>query len=313
MYYIGIDLGGTNIAVGVVDDNCKIIDTVSAPTNASRTDREVITDMASLARDLADRSVGRENIAWIGIGTPGAIDRGRGVVLFAGNLPFEMTPMRDIMQEHWNIPVIIDNDANCAALGEVYAGGARGCRDALFITLGTGVGGGIIIDQRVYSGFNSNGGEVGHMGIVVDGELCTCGRHGCWEAYASVTGLIRMTREAMERHPDSLMWDGSDRETMKVSGKTAYVAAKAGDAAAKAVVDRYHEYVAFGITSLINIFQPEVLCIGGAISREGEYLLGPVRRLVGRDRFTRYCAQTELKIAELGNDAGIIGAAMLGK
>ena len=182
------------------------------------------------------------------------------------------------------------------------------------ITLGTGLGGGIIIDRRIYAGFNGAGGELGHMVIVKDGVPCSCGRRGCWEAYSSATALIRMTAEAMERDTEkkSLLWEmtgGID----KVSGKSAYRAADQGDAVAKEVVKTYEEYLASGIATIINIFQPQVVCIGGGVSHEGDNLLVPLKKLVFSEVYTRNVAQTELKIATLGNNAGIVGAAMLGK
>lgn len=315
MYYIGIDLGGTNIAAGLVDDNCKILCKDSVPTNAAgRTADEIITDMAKLALRLtAKAGLKPENIAWVGIGTPGSINKEKGIAEFAGNLPFKMTPMTDVFHKTWDIPVIIENDANAAALGEAYAGAAKGCRHAAMITLGTGVGGGFVIDRKIYAGFNFNGAEVGHMVIVHGGRLCTCGRRGCWETYASVSGLIADTKEAMRAHPESAMWSIAGGSLDAVNGKTSFVAARQGDAAGMEVVDQYLAYVATGVTNLINIFQPEVFCIGGAISKEGDFLLEPIRKHVVEERFTRYCSQTELKIATLGNDAGIIGAAMLGK
>lgn len=314
MYYIGIDLGGTNIAVGLVNEKCEILYKESIPTRAQRPASELAADMANLSKKVAEKAgVGLNEVAWIGIGSPGSIDRENGVILYANNINFLKTPLAAMIRETWDIPVYIDNDANAAALGEAYAGAAKGCKDALMVTLGTGVGGGIIIDKKIYSGFNSNGAELGHTVIVANGRPCSCGRKGCWEAYASVTGLIADTKAAMLAHPESMMWELENGSVEDVSGKTSFIAAKKGDKVAQEVVAQYCDYVAIGITNLVNTFQPEVLCIGGAISKEGEYLLAPIRAFVERERYTRYCAQTELKIAALGNDAGIIGAAMLGK
>ena len=312
--YIGVDLGGTNIAAGLVDEDGKLLYKESIPTRAERNAFDIIRDMAELALRTAEKGGSEKSeVRSIGIGSPGSIDRENGVLLYANNLPFNMTPMRAAFQNTWNIPVYIDNDANCAALGEASAGSAKGCRHAVMITLGTGVGGGVIIDRKIYSGFNGNGAELGHMAIALDGLPCTCGRHGCWESYASATALIEATKKAMLENETSLMWEMTNGSVDHVSGKTAFSASKKGDEAAQAVVQRYISYVAMGITNLVNIFQPEVLSIGGGISREGDYLLLPVQKLVERDRYTRNCIQTELKIATLGNDAGIIGAAMLGK
>ncbi|MGI6335602.1 MAG: ROK family protein [Eubacteriales bacterium] len=314
MVTIGVDLGGTKIAAGVVNEQCELLYKDSVPTGASRPAEEIVADMAKLCRNVTQKAgVDIKDVGWIGIGSPGSIDRETGMVLYANNLPFNRTPLAGILRGHWDIPIYVDNDANAAALGEVYAGAAKNCRDVIMVTLGTGVGGGIIIDGKIYAGFNSNGAELGHTVIVANGRPCTCGRHGCWEAYASVTGLILDTREAMLKNRDSLMWEIQEGSIDHVSGKTAFIAAKKNDPAALEVVRGYCDYVAIGITNLVNIFQPEVLCVGGAISKEGEYLLTPVRKFVERERYTRYCAQTELKIAALGNDAGIIGAAMLGR
>lgn len=314
MYYIGIDLGGTNIAVGLVDDDCNLIKKESIPTRAERKDVEIIKDMADLtAKVIADAGLSVSDVAWVGIGSPGSVDRENGILLYANNIPFTKTPMREIFQKTLNLPVYIDNDANCAALGEVYAGSAKGCNHAVFVTLGTGVGGGLIIDKKVYAGFNDNGAEIGHNVIMLGGRKCSCGRRGCWEAYASVTGLIVDTIEAMKWNKDSLMWKLCDGSLDNVNGRTSFDAAKQGDETALEVVNNYFTYVAAGVTDMVNTFQPEILCIGGSISKEGEYLLDPVRKIVEKERYTRFCKQTELKVATLGGDAGIIGAAMLGK
>ncbi len=313
MYYIGIDLGGTNIAVGLVDEDKNIIRKESIPTNAGRSAEEIICDMARLSKKIvSDAELNLKDIKWVGIGCPGSVDRENGVVLYANNISFEQTPLREIFNKYFEINVYIDNDANCAALGEAYAGSAKDCKDVVFVTLGTGVGGGIIIDKKVYSGFNDNGGEIGHTVIAFDGRRCSCGRRGCWESYASVTALIVDTIDAMKWNRQSLMWKLCDGSLDKVNGKTAFDAAKAGDEAALNVVNQYFRYVAAGVTDLVNTFQPEILLLGGSISKEGEYLLSPVRKIVEKERYTKHCKQTELKIASLGGDAGIIGAAMLG-
>ncbi len=313
--YIGIDLGGTNIAAGLVNENCEILAKKSVPTNVNRPVDEIIADMAALARSLAEEAnLSADEIQWVGIGAPGTIDSKNGVIVYANNIGFLNTPVAELFRKHFDVPVYLGNDANCAALGEAYAGAAKGCESAIMITLGTGLGGGIIINHRIYDGFNGAGGELGHVVIVKDGVPCSCGRHGCWEAYSSATALIRMTVEAMEQDTAkaSLLWSLAD-STDKVNGKTAYAAAAQGDAIAKGVTDQYEAYLASGIASIINIFQPEVLCIGGGVSHEGENLLNPLKKLVAQEVYTRNVAQTEIKIATLGNNAGIVGAAMLGK
>ena len=310
--YIGIDLGGTNIAAGLVNENCEIIAKKSIPTKAERPVAEIIADMAKLARELADEA--GCDVEWVGIGAPGTIDAKNGVIVYANNIGFLDTPVAEIFRTHYDVPVYLGNDANCAALGEAYAGAAKGCEHAIMITLGTGLGGGIIIDRKIYAGFNGAGGELGHVVIVKDGEPCSCGRKGCWEAYCSATALIRMTKEAMEADTEkkSILWEITGG-IENVSGKTAYQAAAKGDAIAKSVTDAYEGYLANGIATMINIFQPEVLCIGGGVSHEGDNMLNPVKALVAKEVYTRSGKQTEIKIATLGNNAGIVGAAMLGK
>ena len=309
--YIGVDIGGTNIAAGIVDGDGKITARAKASTLPSRGARAVIEDSSRLCRDLASRAgLKPKDIGGVGVAVPGSVDPREGIVLFAPNIPFENTPVAGWMRESLGCPVFVENDANAAALGEVRAGAARGCSSALVVTLGTGVGGGVILDGKVYSGFNGAGGEVGHMVIEAGGRLCGCGREGCWEMYSSATGLIRMTREAIEKHPDSVMCEMT-AELGKVSGKTAFKAARQGDAAGQAVVDMYIRYLAIGIGNVINIFQPEMLCIGGGVCNEGEHLMNPLLKAVGREQFKGGDKTTKICVAKLGNDAGIIGAAML--
>lgn len=313
-YYVGIDLGGTNIVAGVVDEDYNIIAKASTKTNCPRPEKEIADDMAKMALQAvknADLTIA--DIEWIGIGTPGIANSSTGVIERASNLGFENTPMVKYIQETIDKPVFIENDANAAAYGEYVAGAAKGAKNAVCITLGTGVGGGIIVDGKIYAGSNFAGAEIGHTVIEVDGAQCSCGRKGCFEAYSSATGLIRMSKEAMEACPDSIM-NKMAEEKGKVTARTSFDAMRAGDKAAKDVVDKYIKYLAAGITNTINIFQPDVLCIGGGVCNEGDPLLLPVRALVKEEDFARNSEKkTEIVIAKLGNDAGIIGAAFLGR
>lgn len=312
MVRIGIDLGGTNIVAGVMDDHYQLLAKAKCKTNASRPAREIVTDMARMAREAAEKAgVAMNEVAHVGVGSPGTCNAANGIVEYANNLGFDHVPIKAWLEEDLHIPVSIENDANAAALGEALAGAARGARSCVCITLGTGVGGGIILDGKVYSGFNYAGAELGHMVIMVDGEDCTCGRQGCWEAYASATALVRQTRRAMEAHPDSAMWKIAG-SLDNVDGRTAFDGMRAGDEAASQVVENYVHYVACGLINVINIFQPEVLCIGGGICKEGETLLKPIREYIFQERYSKFCEQqTRLCVAELGNDAGVIGAACL--
>lgn len=315
MYYIGIDLGGTNIAIGVVDKDFNIVAKGSVPTRAERDGEEIVKDMATLSLSLLkDAGIDISEVAYAGIATPGIANRDKGCIEYANNLPFRNFMISDILKKYLPVKeVLIENDANAAAKGEAIAGAAKGVANSVMITLGTGVGGGIIIDNKVYSGFNYAGAELGHIVIEVDGRPCSCGRNGCWEAYSSATALINMTKEKMATEKDSLMWSLCDGDINKVSGKTAFAAMKQGDAAGKEVVDLYIHYLAVGLGNIINIFQPEVLTIGGGICNEKEHLLNPLLEQVANEQYTRdSMKKTTIKIATLGNDAGIIGAAALG-
>ena len=321
MYRIGIDLGGTNIAVGIVDEDYKIIGKGSVPTKAERTPEEIIKDMGMLCNTLIEQTgISINDVEYAGIATPGTANRDDGVVEYANNLPFVKFPIADVLKKYLNVKkVLIENDANAAAKAEAIAGAAKGCNHAIVITLGTGLGGGIIIDKKVYSGFNFAGGELGHIVIEYNGRKCTCGRKGCWEAYSSATGLINITKDKISQlkktnsNTDTIMYKLIEKNNGIISGRTAFAAAKQGDKAGQEVVDEYIEYLACGISSIINIFQPEVLCIGGGVCNEGDFLMKPLLEKVGKEQYSRdNSKQTQIKIAALGNDAGIIGAAALG-
>ncbi len=307
--YIGIDLGGTNIAIGVVDDNGKIVAKGSTPTLAPRPYAEMVKDMADLIGKLIlEAGLTNKDIKGLGIGTPGSNDEKNGVVLRAENLGFKNVPIRDEICKYFDFPFAIENDANAAALGEYIAVG-EDSKSFVAVTLGTGIGGGIVLGGEIYRGFNGAAGEIGHTTLVFDGVACSCGRKGCWEAYASVTALIRQTKVAIENHPESLMAEYA-KNNGTVNGRTAFDAAKKGDKAAQEVVNRYVRYVADGITDIINVFQPEIVVIGGGISKEGDYLIEPIRQIVRESVYTKtYLPVTKIKAATLRNDAGIVGAA----
>ena len=314
MYRIGVDLGGTNIAVGLVDEEKKLVKKKSVPTGAERPAEQIVDDIAAVCRALCtEAGVPLSEIVSVGIATPGIANHDTGVVEYANNLPFRKLPLADMLRERLGVErVKIENDANAAAWGEAVAGAAQGTRNSIMITLGTGVGGGIIIDNKVYSCFNYAGGELGHIVIRVDGAPCSCGRHGCWEAYSSATALIRMTREKIEE------CEAEGRKTLmskaeKISGRTACDAMRQGDAAAKEVYDLYIHYLASGLATIINIFQPEVISLGGGISNEGQSLIDSLLPIVRKEQYGGgVVPMTDIRIARLGNDAGIIGAAMLG-
>lgn len=316
MYYIGIDLGGTNIAVGIVDESFKIVKKGSTPTLVNRDPELIIADMGKLCLELlAETGIGLEEVVCAGIAAPGSVNPRTGIIEYANNLPFLRFPIADTLRKYLPVrKVFLENDANAAALGEAVGGAAKGKRLSVMITLGTGVGGGVIIGGKIYSGFNYAGAELGHTVIEYNGRQCSCGRKGCFEAYASATALVNMTKEKLAACKDTLMWEMCGNDLNKADARIAFAAMKKGDRAGKEVVDMYISYLACGITNMINIFQPEVLLIGGGVCNEKDYLLKPLTEIVNADQYTRNQAvKTEIKIASLGNDAGIVGAAALGR
>jgi len=316
LYFLGIDLGGTKIAAGLVDSSGRLLVKRSIPTKRERPFQEIIKDMAFLAQGLVEEAgLSLAAIQSIGVGSPGTPDVKNGVLLYHNNLGFRNVPLRMEIQRYLPLPVHLDNDANCAALAEGLVGAAKGVSSSVTITLGTGIGSGVIINHQIYGGFNNAAAELGHMVIEVNGEACTCGRRGCWEAYASATALIRQARAAAADHPGSLMLALAEGDPAKITAKTAFDAARQGDAVAFGVVEQYFDYLAVGISNVINIFQPEIIVIGGGISQQGEYLLSALQKRVAQEIYTsniNNLPTTQLKVAVLGNDAGIIGAALLG-
>ena len=311
MHYLGIDLGGTNVAAAVVDGEGTILGKVSLPT--PRTGAEAVADQMAAATHAAVEQAGitLEQVESVGIGSPGTIEPAEGLIKFWSNLDFENVPLTALMAERLNKPIYLENDANAAALGEYAAGAGKGSQSMVAITLGTGVGGGAVLGGKLYTGFNYAGMEVGHFVIEHNGRPCTCGRKGCFEAYCSATALIKRTREVMEENRDSLLWQLAG-SLDKVNGRTPFDAAAQGDAAAGKVIDEYVDYLGCGVASLVNIFQPEVFCIGGGPSAQGETLMAPVRYILNREDYARNSVhRTRLVRAALGNDAGIIGAALL--
>ncbi|MBR4950116.1 MAG: ROK family protein [Clostridia bacterium] len=313
MYYIGIDLGGTNIKGGIVDPKTyNIICKKSVPTpkgeeNIADAIKELIDNL------LKESNLNLDDIEFMGLGSPGTVNLEKGIIEKAENVGFHETNLKELMAKRIDKKFYFDNDANAAAYGEAVAGAGKGCSHFVMITLGTGVGGGIIIDGEIYGGFSNCGAEVGHMLIKSGGNLCSCGRHGCWEAYASVTALISLTKEKMLLDKDSIMWEICEGDIEKVNGLTSFDGMRKGDKTACEVVSEYIENVSCGIVNLIIMLQPQVLCIGGAISKEKNYLLDPVLEYYEREKFTvKKENDTIIKTATLGGDAGIIGAAFLG-
>ncbi len=308
--YIGIDVGGTNLKAGSVDATGAIVAEKQIPL-VFRGEEDFAATLAGLAADVMAQS-GAEpgDIDYIGVGIPGAVSGGE--ILYTANIPMFHVPLETLFRRQLDLPLLLGNDADCAAVGEWLCGAGRGCRDLLMVTLGTGIGGGLILNGKLHTGRGA-GGEIGHIVIERDGVPCNCGRRGCWEAYASATGLIRLTRAAMEAHPESLLHALAAEGG--VEGRTAFQAAEQGDAAALEVCSAYADYLASGLTDLVNILDPEAVALGGGVAAAPEHLLlEPVRRYVARECYARHTGHMpRILRAELGNRAGIIGAAMLGR
>ena len=313
MYRIGIDLGGTNIAVGIVNDKFEIVAQDSTPTLVGRPSEQIVEDIAMLCKRLCEKlGISESEVDSLGIASPGVVDDATGEVIYANNLGFRHFPILPMLHEHLNIAEMhIENDANAAAWGEAIAGAAKGSKSSVMITLGTGVGGGIIADGKVFKGFNSAAGELGHIVIEVGGVPCSCGRCGCWEAYSSATALVRMTKEKLEECKAQGRYTLMS-EAERVSGRTACDAMRAGDEAAKEVYDKYVYYLATGLANMINIFQPEIISLGGGVSNEGQSLRDALLPIIRKEQYgSDFLNTTKIRIAELGNDAGMIGAAMM--
>lgn len=313
MYYFGVDIGGTGVKSGIVDENGKIIIKSSIATDKGHDYKVVVRDIAKqLEKLLADSGISMSEIGGAGIGSPGAVNSAAGRVDFAGNLGWRKAPIVAELQKYLPVEAKISNDANVAALGETKFGAGAEYDDTILVTLGTGVGGGVIIGGKLFEGNESKGTELGHMVIVRGGEQCTCGRRGCLEAYASATALIRDTKRAMEKDKSSKMWEFVGGDIERVDGRTSFECAKAGDKSAELVVKNYVEALGEGICNFINIFRPQAIILGGGVCAQGENLLAPLRKFVEENSFGGdYAPAVKLCVATLGNDAGLIGAASL--
>lgn len=315
MYYIGIDIGGTNLKAGLVDESYQITATKKQPLQFVSMEQmgETLAQMAIAL--VEENNIPRDQVASVGMGFPGPVDDRRGVVIKTVNIPIRFMPVAEMFHRQWDgVPVHLGNDADCAALGEFYHYEDKNIESLILVTLGTGIGTGIILNGKIHTGINGCAGEGGHIVLVHDGEQCTCGRKGCWERYASANALIRQTMAAMDRNKDSVMWGMVGGDLSRVDGRTAFEAMHQGDAAARAVIDQYLRYLADGLSNFVNIFQPEVIALGGGVSQaRDEDLLLPLQSMVLEACFGREADRhTRLVKAKLGNDAGIIGAALLG-
>lgn len=308
MNYLGIDLGGTNIKGGVVNERGEILREASRPTRVERGAEAIADEIAILIRELE----AGETFAGVGLGCPGTVDDESGTVVCAFNLDLIRYDMRAALKARTGYHIRLANDANAAALAEATVGAAKGAHSAVVLTLGTGVGCGVVLGGKMLVGYTGAASELGHMVIEENGAPCTCGRKGCFEAYSSATALIRMTTEAMARYPESEM-HAIAKENGVVDGRTAFQAAERGDAAAAEVVKTYVRYLAAGVTNVVNIFFPEVIAFSGGVANQGETLLEPLRQEVSRQEFGGHYASRHPRLirCSLGYQAGVIGAALL--
>lgn len=309
-YYAGIDLGGTFIKCGIVNSRGELIVKDKITTRGERHYSEIARDMTDLVFSLAKKA--NVKIEAIGIGSPGTVDSANGIIVYSNNIAWKNVPLGDTVKELSGLPVFITNDANAAALGEGFVGAGRGCKNVVLVTLGTGVGGGILIDGKLYEGGHSAGAELGHTVIRMNGKKCTCGRRGCLEAYASASALIEQAKAAMTKHSESAMWKLCGGDLNNVNGKTVFDGIKEKDKTAKRVFEKYISYLSEGVADICNIFRPDVVLLGGGICAQGETLLKPLRKRVDKMLFGgSENAPVKIATATLGNDAGVIGAARL--
>ena len=309
--YIGIDFGGTYIKYGLVGEGGEIIEKGKVPTPAGCRYAETMEVIASAVRGLAKHGA---SVCGLGIGAPGVVDGEKGIVRLSGNLGWENKPFARDLSESLGIPVTLTNDANAAAFGEYVCGAGSDYKSVVLITLGTGIGSGIVLNGKLFEGNEGAGAELGHEVICFGGGKCACGRRGCFEAYASATALIRQTKRAMEKDKQSMLWQLCGGDIESVNGKTAFDGAQQGDKTAKRVVSNYQRYLSEGLANIANTFRPEAILIGGGISAQGESLTVPLQKKVNKLMLGRGgYAPVKILAAKLGNDAGLVGAAMLAK
>lgn len=314
MYYLGIDIGGTKIAAGLFDNDKKLIAENEIMTDVEGGAKMIAHNTSKLLNRLLEQcEIGKDRLSYVGVGCPGTVDGKRGIVKYANNLKFHEVPLSAMLEREIGIPVILENDANCAGLGEYFAMPDHERVESLFIvTLGTGVGTAFVYREGLFTGFNGAAPEMGHCTLDVNGPVCDCGRRGCWEMYCAGHSLVRNAREAAEKNPDSMMWDLAKKDVDQINGSIPFEAWRRGDAAAAEVIERYLQYFKAGIGNVINAFQPQVLTIGGGISRQGDLFLEAAKEAINQYSYCKTLAKPEVRKAVLGARAGIYGAAMLG-
>lgn len=305
--YVGVDLGGTNIKAGIVNDEGKIISSLSIPTEGQQGWEKVISNIKKVILKL----MVEDGIRAIGVGVPGPVDFENGIIREMPAIPgVKNVNISKQLSDEFKIPVFVDNDANNFALGEIVFGVAKGKKNVIGITLGTGIGGGIVIDGKLYRGAKNYAGEIGHMVIVPNGVQCNCGKFGCWEAYASATAIIKQALSYKKRNIETKLKDYQDE---RIEAKTIFDLAKEGDRFCESIVNNVFFYLGLGIASIVNIFNPEMVVIGGGLSLAGDYLLNSVKEIALQNIMPPLRENVEIVLSKSGNNAGIIGAAGLAK
>lgn len=309
---IGVDLGGTKTATAAADLDGSLLSKVIKPTCPERgVDGVIETIVDSIKEAAASAGASKGDIRSVGIGSPGPIDPEAGTVVFAPNLLWHDVPIVSILESILDLPVCLENDANAAGLGEYRFGAGKGSKNMVYITVSTGVGGGIILDGKIYAGSFGMAGEVGHMTIVSDGPLCGCGNQGCLEALASGPAIARKAQACILHGEETIMTDMVSGKVEEITSKTVGEAAAAGDVLAREIVDKTGEYLGIGVANLINVINPDTVVIGGGVSNMGELLLEPVRRAAGRRGIKAAFEKAGIVKAELASDAGLVGAVCL--
>lgn len=311
---IGIDVGGTTIKAGVVSEEGRILFQSAIDTKAGRDYRLIFEDMIKQIEALLTQAgCKHEELKSIGIGIPGLADYKTGNVIYCTNMSWTDVPLGSALQAHFNKPVYLENDATVAGLAESVMGSTKGFPNSVFLTLGTGIGGGIIINHKTYSGSHSAGSEIGHMIVGENFYECNCGNNGCLETFASATAMIRYAAHRIEKDGiKSSILEKAGGKTENINAKAIFDAAKEGDSLGLETVNRMIKYLAIGIINIMNMLDPDIIAIGGGVSKAGDYLIGLLKQQVGKMLFSCNVQYADIVLAELGNEAGIIGAAFLG-
>ena len=313
-FIVGVDVGGTNIVVGAMpEDGSATYGVRIEPTRAERgadsvVDRIVSLIEQSIAATVEETGVSRRDFLGVGVGAPGPLDREQGLVVVAPNLGWHNFPLRDVIGERVRLPVTLDNDANCATVGEWWQGAAKGGVNVVGMTIGTGIGGGLVLEGKLYHGSSDVAGEIGHTTIDITGRYCRCGNYGCLEAYASGPAIAIRAREALERDENSMLSRMVEGQVERITAATVYDAASRGDALAREIVRDTAVFLGAGIANLLNIFNPDVVVIAGGVTQAGETLFEPLRAEVKRRAFRPAVEACRIVPGTLPGTAGVVGA-----